>query len=128
MFPEGKSVIGRLINTAASTVQDIAFTDVNGNTHTFATGERLIIDTITVNNRATAKDLTVFQDADADGAIDAGEELAVATFAAAGNANFVYEKGLASKPITAAATNTFKALASAAGAIDVVVTGEVVKS
>lgn len=128
MFPEGKSVIGRLINTAAGTVQGIAFTDVNGNTHTFATGERLIIDTIVINNRATAKDLTIFQDGDGDGAVDSGEELATATFAAAGNANYVYEKGLASKRINAAATNTFKALASATGAIDVIITGEVVKS
>lgn len=127
-FPSGKTVIGRLVNTAASPVQTIAFKDVNGKVHTFAAGERLIIHTVQVNNRATAKDITVFQDADADGAVDAGEELVAFSFAGQDNAQAEFINGLPSQRINAAATNTFKALASAAGAVDVVVVGEVVNS
>lgn len=128
-FPSGKTVIGRITNTAINAAAtDIAFKDINGNTHTFVTGERLIIQEIKVNNRATAKDVTIFQDADAGDDLDAAETLAVLSFGAAGLAELTFAEGLPSLKINAAASNTFMAIASAAGSVDIIVLGEVINS
>lgn len=128
-FPAGTPVIGKIENTAVSaSAGTLSFKDVNGGSFTFVAGTRLIIYEIHVNNRATAKDLTLFQDADNDGAIDAGEQILAFSFAAAGFGESRSERGIATVPINAAANNLFKVLASAAGSVDVTLVGEVIKS
>lgn len=127
-FPAGRTVIGRIDNSAVGSVATIAFTDISGNTYTFLAGDRLIIYGVQVNNRATAKDLTIFQDADNDGAIDAGEAVFVFSFAAAGFVSRDSNRGIATLKINDAANNLFKALASATGAVDILIQGEVIKS
>jgi hypothetical protein len=130
MFTSGKDVVGRITNAALNvTPGEIVFKDPNGVVHTFAAGERLIFSNVTGNNRATAKDLTIFQDADAGVDLDAGEEICVMSFAAAGPQQLVFddEGEIPSRPINAAGTNKFYAFASAAGAVDVLVKGRVVR-
>jgi hypothetical protein len=127
-FPEGKIVIGRITNAAINAAATpIVFKDVNGDAHTFATGERLIIKDIFVNNRATAKDVTILQDTDGGADSDSGEEVLVMSFGAAGSYEY-YTEGLPTKRINAGATNFFYALGSAAGSVDILVNGQVVKS
>lgn len=126
-FPEGKVVIGKITNTAVGTATAIVFKDINGVTHTFAKNERLIINTIHVNNRATAKDLTIFQDTDGGADLDTGEELAIFSFGGVGIWSDVYVDGYPSLKINAAATNFFYAFASAVGAVDVLLLGQVIK-
>jgi hypothetical protein len=130
MFTSGKDVIGRITNTALNAgAVEIVFRDPNGVVHTFVAGERLIFANVTGNNRATAKDLTILQDADAGADLDAGEEICVMSFAAAGPQQLVFddEGEIPSRPINAAGTNKFYAVASAAGAVDVLVKGRVVR-
>jgi hypothetical protein len=127
-FPAGKEVIGRSTNAAINAAAvELAFKDVNGATHTFAAGERLIIREITVNNRATAKDVTIFQDTDAGDDLDAAETIQVFSFAAAGYIEY-FSDGLATNRINTSGTNTIQAIASAVGSVDIMVRGEVVKS
>lgn len=126
-FPEGKVILGRLTNTAVGTAAEITFKDINGNAHAFAANERLIIDTIHVNNRATAKDLTIFQDADGDATYDSGEEVDVFSFTGVATWTDVFFNGLPSLKINVAATNKFYAFASATGAVDVLIVGQVIK-
>lgn len=127
-FPAGKVVIGKLANTALNSAPvALVFKDINGSTHTFAAGERLVIYEVRAGTRATAKDLTLFQDTDGDATLDAGEEFYVVSFAAAGIWSDEFSDGLPMLKINAGATNKFYAFASAAGASDVFVLGQVIK-
>lgn len=127
MFPSGKYVIGRITNTAVNAATVIPFKDINGTAHVFAAGTRLIVRNISVNNRATAKDLTIFQDTDGGADSDAGEEVFSVSFAGQDNAQQVFD-ALPTKRINTAATNFFYALASTTGAVDIIVVGEVINS
>jgi hypothetical protein len=128
MYPTGKKVYGRISNTAVNTTPvEIVFKDCNGDTHTLAVGERLVIYEVSLNNRATAKDLTILHDLDAGTDLDAGEEIVTASFGAAGYEELIFQFGLPTKRITVA-TQKLYALASAAGAVDVLVVAEIIKS
>lgn len=127
-YPPGTRVYGRITDTDVSTAAALVFKNDDGTTITVGSGERLIIQEIHFNNRATAKVLTVFQDDDGDDALDTGEELWQASFAAAGPAEVQFARGLACRRGNAAGTNNLFAFASAAGNVDVLVIGEIIKS
>jgi hypothetical protein len=124
--PAGKKVIGRVDNTAPAPTE-IVFKDAGGVTHTLAVGEQVIIYSVFVNNRATAKDLSIIHDTDAGSDLDAGEQINVFSFAAAGFGQAFYERGRATAKLTAA-TQKFLAVASAVGAVDIVVEAEIVNA
>lgn len=126
-FPPGKTVIGRITNAAVDTATAVAFKDIDGVAYTFAEGERLIIYNITANNRVTAKALTIFQDHSGNDGYDAGEEIEVFSFAAAGTIQTQYGEGLPARKINAAGTNDFFAVASGIGEVDVLILGEVIQ-
>lgn len=126
-FPEGKVVVGKIANTAIASATALVFKDINGVVHTFAAGERLVILSIRVNNRATAKDITIFQDTDGGASLTTGEEFYTVSFPAAGVWSDEFGDGLPSLRINAAATNFFYALGSATGAADVYVLGQVIR-
>lgn len=133
MFSNGKEVIGRLINTTLNAgAIEVVFKDPDGNAHVYVAGERVLFESITSNNRATAKDVTFFQDTDGGVDLDSGEEIAVISHAAAGPAQIFLAdgegNGLPSKKINAALTNKFYAVASAAGGVDILVKAAIVRS
>jgi len=133
MFSNGKEVIGRITNTALNAgAVEVVFKDPDGVAHVFVAGERVLFESVTSNNRATAKDVTFFQDADAGVDLDAGEEICVISHAAAGPTQIFLAdgegNGLPSRKINAALTNKFYAVASAAGAVDILVKASIVRS
>ena len=131
MFSNGKEVTARIHNVAINAAAvEFTFKDSDGVTHVFVAGERILITDVLLNNRATAKDITIFQDADGDDAYDAGEELVSVSFAAAGFEQVIFdsENGLPSRKINAALTNTLFALASAAGSVDILVKAVIVRA
>lgn len=129
MYPTGKVIVGSISNAAINvSASPPTWRDEDGVPYTLKAGDRLIFYEIHENNRATAKDITMFQDTDADGAIDAGEEIIIMSFAAAGSNEAQFIDGLPSQKINAAATNTIKFLASAAGSVDITVKAEVIRA
>jgi hypothetical protein len=123
--PSGKQVFGRIVNTAINAAPvEIVWKDAEGVTHTLAATERVIINNIAVNNRATAKDVTIFHDTDSGADLDSGEEIIVFSFAAAGFNVWWADQGRPTKRLTAA-TQKFYAFASAAGSVDVFVDAEI---
>lgn len=78
----GKYVRFYLGSDDFSTAVAVALFDENGTAVTLGPSERLVIHTLVFTNGATARTLTLFDDADADGAIDAGEELSFVSAAA----------------------------------------------
>lgn len=126
--PTGKRVFGRIDNAAVNAaVTEIVFKNAEGATHTLAIGEQVVIYSVFANNRATAKDLTIFHDTDAGADLDAGEQINVFSFAAAGFGQSFYEQGRPTAKLTSA-SQKFYAFASAAGAVDIVVEAEIIHS
>lgn len=90
--PSGEYFRAYLASDDLSTAAAIPLVDRDGNTRTLVTGERIVISSLTINNGATASKVTIFQDADGDGAVDAGEELYAASLGANGQAAGYFEE------------------------------------
>jgi hypothetical protein len=129
-FSNGKYVSGFLASNDISTAAAIPLFDANGNAVTLAVGERLIIETVSLNNGATASKITLFADTNGGGTLDAGEELYAATLAANSNNSPTLNMPILGRRIGATtAINKLFAVASAASVGTVVfINGQIVTS
>jgi hypothetical protein len=73
--PSGDYFRAFLSSSDLTTATQIVLVDRDGVTRVLAAGERLVISSLTINNGGTASIITIFQDANNDGTVDAGEAL-----------------------------------------------------
>lgn len=74
----GEEVRGFLASDDLTTATEVTLRGINyvaAAPRVLAVGERLVIDTVVLANGATASVITLFQDQNDDGTVDAGEEL-----------------------------------------------------
>lgn len=128
--PTGKYVRGYLASSDISTAAIVPLFDANGAAYTLLVGERLVIDSLSLNNGATASKITVFSDANGNAALDAGEALYTATLPINGQSSPNLLTPILSRQITPAAANgVLYAVASVASVGSVVfLTGHIITS
>lgn len=115
MFPAGKWFRGYLSNDALNTDAAIPLFDEDGTTLTLLLNQRLLVQSITITNGATASIITIYTDRNGNAAYDAGEELVVANLPVNGSivtpANDAFNVGSQSD---GSAKGKLRAVASAA--------------
>jgi hypothetical protein len=129
-IPGGEYVRAFLASSDLTTAAAITWLDRDGVTRVIASGERVIISDIVLNNGGTASVIQIFQDQDGDGAVDAGEELFAASLAANGQTSASLISPIQTARKSATANNgKVKAIASAASAnTKIVLIGWIVNS
>jgi hypothetical protein len=126
-YPAGEIVLGRLVSATLNAGDaDIPLFTEDAVARVLAVGERLIISNVVIDNEATAKTVTIYQDVNSGGTLSSGETLLKLTFAAAGPAE-LHDLDLPSRKLTAA-TQTIRANASAAGAVSIYFVGKIIRS
>jgi hypothetical protein len=102
---------------------------MDGTARVLATGERLVIHTIALNNGATASKITLFCDTDGGGTLTAGEELYASSIGINGNNSPTLTALVGRRVGATAAINKLLAVASAASVGTVIViNGEIIKN
>lgn len=128
-LPSGVYFRAFLSSSDLTTAAPLVLLDRDGNTITLTLGQRPIFNSIVFNNGGTASIITLFQDANGDGVVDAGESLYAANLPAnAQSPGYFGEVGLHGKRLPAA-NGLLKVKASAASAnTTVIVTGIIANS
>jgi len=119
----GEQVHGELVSADASTAAAIVLYKAGTRTvRTLGSTEHLVITDVMMNSTA-ATDVALFDDADADGTIDAGERIAHGDFSAKGGLVTAF-----STPRYCSKGITPKVKAGAAGAVKVLILGYILKA
>jgi len=124
--PTGRFLRANIVAADLSTFQELSWVNKNNAAVTLVANQRLILKTIVFANAATAKRVTFFQDADADNAVDSGEEVIVLESGGVESYCLDFGQGIPLAQINAAVTNNLHVLSSAAGAVSLTVLAEVV--
>lgn len=109
----------------ATTAAAISLYDCNGTLRPLLTGERLIIDSIVVAHVTAATTITLFDDADNDGIVDAGEQIAVVVHSAT-NTSQILTPVATTEGMSCGLNRLPKIKASGAGQVDVTGIGHLV--
>lgn len=113
----GEYVSGFLASDDLTTATEVQLRGLNFDGSTYrvlAVGERLVVDSVSLNNGASAAIVTLFQDENGDGTVNTGEELASASLAASSQFTPHLESPLICNTVTATVQGKVKAKASAA--------------
>lgn len=129
-FPSGETFRSYNASDTFSTVADIAFLDRDGVARLIATGERVIIGDIVINNGATASIYTIFQDANGDGLVTAGDQLFRVALPIDGQAVVNFAACLNARPKVSTVANGIIKVIASAGSVGstVILAGIITKS
>lgn len=127
-LPNGEYFRVYLASNDLTTAADLVILDRDGNPRPLAAGERPVIEFLGINNGGTAAVITIFQDNNGGGTLDAGEEL-YRTNLLANAQGFMDAFPLLGKKAASATNGKLKAVASAASAnTTIIATGTILKT
>jgi hypothetical protein len=127
-LPAGRFITSKGFAVAATTAVDLAWVDMNNTAVVPAEGDRIVLHSITINNVATAKIVSIFQDLDAGNDLDTTEILERCHFTAAGTVTFDYSEPVPTVKINAAGTNDLHIIASTTGNIDYIIRAKILQA